>query len=48
MQRYLTENARKKRPAHRYADDPGAAEWAASARRAFERYQRFFNVPNEI
>ncbi|MET0660051.1 MAG: sulfotransferase, partial [Steroidobacteraceae bacterium] len=48
MQRHLADHAREKRPAHRYADDPGTSEWAASARRAFERYQHFFNVPNEI
>jgi hypothetical protein len=45
IQRYLRESPRESRPAHRYAT--GDADRLAAERRAFERYQRKFNVKSE-
>jgi hypothetical protein len=46
MQRYTDDNPRSARPAHRY--DTGSAELISEERRAFARYQSFFNVPTEL
>jgi len=46
MQRYTDENPRSARPAHRY--DTGPAELISEERRAFARYQSYFNVPTEL
>jgi hypothetical protein len=45
IQRYLRESPRESRPAHRYAT--GDADRLSAERRAFERYQRKFNVKSE-
>jgi len=47
MLEYSIRNAREKRPSHNYLDDESSA-WAANARKAYERYQSYFSVPNEI
>ena len=46
MQRYMEANPRTARPPGRI--DVGSAEQIAAERRAFKRYQDYFNVPNEI
>jgi hypothetical protein len=45
IQRHLRESPRESRPAHRYAT--GDADRLSAERRAFERYQRKFNVKSE-
>ena len=45
MARYLAENARDSRSAHRFS--LGSDEDIADARAAFRRYQRYFNIPDE-
>jgi hypothetical protein len=47
MIRHTVDNAREKRPQHSYTDK-NASEWAQRVRQAFDRYQTYFNVPNEI
>jgi uncharacterized protein YneF (UPF0154 family) len=45
MQKYLTDNPRDVRPAHKF--NAGSPEVVARAREAFKRYQAKFNVPDE-
>jgi len=45
MQTYLDDNPRSSRPAHKYPDDWGNLD---AERAAYERYQSYFGVPNEI
>lgn len=45
MQRYVDENPRGKRKAHVYSI--GSSDQVRYERKAFERYQRYFNVANE-
>ena len=46
MQAYINRHPRTSRPAHRYAT--GEADMVAAERKAFQRYQEYFNVPSEI
>jgi hypothetical protein len=45
MQKYLDENPRESKPRHQYPVFDGNLELE---RRAYARYQAYFNVPNEI
>jgi hypothetical protein len=45
IQRYLNEHPRDARPAHKFGI--GAPESVASARRAYKRYQDYFNIESE-
>ena len=44
----MADNTRDKRPVHAYDQDAAASDWARRARTAFERYQQFFGVPDEM
>jgi hypothetical protein len=46
MQAYLDQNPRSGHPAHTY--DVGSKEEIALQRKAFQAYQEYFDVPNEI
>lgn len=46
MQEYMEANPRHKRPQHKY--EVGEKEAIALERKAYARYQAYFNVPNEI
>ena len=45
MEQYMADNPRDSRPAHKV--DMSAAE-VARARRAYQRYQEYFNIPDEL
>jgi Sulfotransferase family len=46
MQQYMDERPRSSRPEHRY--DTGSESLIEEERRAFKRYQEYFNVPSEL
>jgi hypothetical protein len=46
IERYVTQNPREARPAHRM--DRGSAETIRKDRLAYQRYCQFFNVPDEL
>lgn len=46
IQAYIAQNPRARRPAHHYAT--GAEELVDDERKAYARYQQYFNVPNEL
>ncbi len=45
MEKYLVENPRDARPPHRFSI--GSADVVAATRKAFERYQNYFDIPME-
>ncbi|MFN2537769.1 MAG: sulfotransferase [Mycobacteriales bacterium] len=46
MQRFMDGHPREARPTHKY--DAGPADLIEHERRAFQRYQEYFNVPSEV
>lgn len=46
MRRYMVEKPRESRPAHQY--DVGEQEMIETERRAYKRYQDYFDVPSEV
>jgi hypothetical protein len=46
METYMREQPRSARPAHEY--EKGSPELIAHERKIFQRYQTYFNVPNEV
>ena len=45
MQQYLSDNPRDARPPHQF--NAGSPEAIQRAKQAFDRYQKYFNVPTE-